>query len=191
MVRCDSELLLPLLPFFPIHPPPSPSSLLTPISLPFLPSLPPISISFSSSPSNQLSVHIHLPTPIRCGIGNHYTNTHCNFITPPHASINQVHRSLHATSHRLQVYKQWADLSGICTYTYIGTCTVSIYNRCVRIIMQCALYYYSIVRVHSTYRTDDNACGMLPEISRHKCPCLETHRYIKYKCSCDTLGECS
>ena len=105
LVRWDSELLLPPLPFLPNLPIPSlsPSSLLSPISLPFLPSLPPTSTAFSSPPSNQLTVHTHLPIPIRIGIGNHYTNTHCNFITPPHTSTNQLHRSLHATSHRLQV----------------------------------------------------------------------------------------
>ena len=100
LMRWDSELLLPLLPFLPnlSIPSLSPSSLLSPISLPFLPSLPPTSTAFSSPFSNQLSVHIHLPIPITIGIGNDYTNTHCNFITPPHTSTNQLHRSLHATS---------------------------------------------------------------------------------------------
>ena len=79
---------------------------LSPIShFPPLPAFPASHLHCLLLPSNQLSVHIHLPTPIRCGIGNHYTNTHYKF-TPPHASTKQVHRSLHGTSHRLQAYKR-------------------------------------------------------------------------------------
>ena len=49
---------------------------LSPIShFPPLPAFPASHLHCLLLSSNQLSVHIHLPTPIRCGIGNHYTNT--------------------------------------------------------------------------------------------------------------------
>ena len=73
--------------------------------------LPPISTAFSSPPplpptNSQSTFIFHLQYGIYA-IENDYTstNTHYKFITPPHASINQEHRSLHATSHRLQVFK--------------------------------------------------------------------------------------
>ena len=65
---CPSFPFLFLFPLFPsssipLPSLPSPASHLHCILLP------------SSPPYNQLSVHIHLPTPIRCGIGNDHTNT--------------------------------------------------------------------------------------------------------------------
>ena len=111
LVKWDSTstfaLPSPLLTSYPLCPntifqfPPLPafSCLQSPLhSPPLLPSLQPTLSPHSSSISNMVYNY---------GIENDYTstNTHYKFITPPHASINQEHRSLRATSHRLQVFK--------------------------------------------------------------------------------------
>ena len=109
--------------FFPIHPP-SVSFLSSISHFPPLSTFPTSHLHCLLLPSLQSTLYIQQHSSSNSNTMWHSKSLYKHTlqvpnITPPHASKNQVHRSIQWYKPQVTGIQQWADFSGTCTYIYV------------------------------------------------------------------------